>query len=210
MIPIDELYDICLKARALLTGPNNVERVIARPFIGAPGAFVRTERRRDFSLAPTGVTLLDLITQRGGEVIGIGKIEDIFTGRGVSTSRHTANNSDGIAKTIAAIASGQGTMIFTNLVDFDMVYGHRNNPQGYADALAEFDSSLPEIIAALTDGDILVITADHGCDPTTPGTDHTTGVCAADCLRKALPAGDSWGRERVSVTSRRLLLIYST
>ncbi len=172
IIPIDEFYRICEIAREMLVAPHNVERVIARPFIGEPGAFSRTERRRDFSLKPTDTSLLDLVKQSGREVIGIGQIEDIFAGCGISRSIYTGNNPDGIEATILAISSGQGSIIFTNLADFDMLYGHRNDPQGYARALEYFDAALPRIIEALHDDDLLIITADHGCDPTTPGTDH--------------------------------------
>ncbi|MCX6345625.1 MAG: phosphopentomutase [Armatimonadetes bacterium] len=172
IIPIDELYRICEMAREMLVAPHNVERVIARPFIGEPGTFSRTERRRDYSLKPTDTSLLDLVKQSGREVIGIGQIEDIFAGCGISRSIHSGNNLDGIEATISAISSGQGSIIFTNLADFDMLYGHRNDPQGYARALEDFDAALPRIIDALHDDDLLIITADHGCDPTTPSTDH--------------------------------------
>jgi len=173
IIPIDEQYGICEIARKMLVAPNNVERVIARPFVGEPGAFTRTDRRRDFSLEPTGVTLLDLIIQSGREVIGIGKIEDIFAHRGITRSNHTGANRDGIEATISAIQSGQGTLIFVNLVDFDMLHGHRNDAGGYAAALEEFDAALPRILSALGDNDLLIITADHGCDPTDASTDHS-------------------------------------
>lgn len=173
VVPVEELYEMCRKARAMLTYPNNVQRVIARPFMGEPGAFVRTGRRRDFSLEPPRDTLLDLIVHQGGEVVGIGKIEDIFVRRGITSSNHTTNNADSIEATIDAISSGQGTLIFINLVDFDMLYGHRNDPQGYARALEVFDNAIPRILSALRDDDLLLITADHGCDPTTPSTDHS-------------------------------------
>lgn len=173
VIPVDELYRMCNIAREMLVEPHNVQRVIARPFVGEPGSFQRTERRKDFALEPAGRTLLDAIVEKGGEVIAIGKIEDIYAHRGISRADHTGNNHDGIEATINAIKSGQGTLIFTNLVDFDMLYGHRNDPQGYAEALAEFDQSLPRILDAMNDDDILIITADHGCDPTTPSTDHS-------------------------------------
>jgi len=173
VVPVEDLYEMCRKARAMLTYPHNVQRVIARPFIGEPGSFTRTEKRRDFSLEPPKDTLLDLITRVGGEVIGVGKIEDIFVRRGITRAIHTTNNHDGIGVTLSAISSGQGTMIFTNLVDFDMLYGHRNDPAGYAQALREFDAAIPDILDALQEEDILMITADHGCDPTTPSTDHS-------------------------------------
>ncbi|MHB9037115.1 MAG: phosphopentomutase [Armatimonadota bacterium] len=173
IVPIGQLYDWCRVAREMLGVPHNVQRVIARPFVGEPGAFTRTERRKDFSLDPPGETLLDIITKAGGQVIGIGKIEDIYAGRGITTAIHTGNNHEGIGAIIAAIAGGEGSLVFANLVDFDMVYGHRNDPNGYAAALREFDCALPAIIDALGERDLLFITADHGCDPTTPGTDHT-------------------------------------
>jgi phosphopentomutase len=173
IVPLDELYKICRIAREILVSPHNVQRVIARPFIGEQGAFTRTENRRDFALEPPGDTLLDLIVREGGEVIGIGKIEDIYAHRGISRSMHTGNNHDGIEATISAIASGDGTLVFTNLVDFDMLYGHRNDSEGYARALIEFDNALPRIIEAMKEDDILMITADHGCDPTTPSADHS-------------------------------------
>lgn len=173
IVPVDQLYEWCQIARDMLVSPHNVQRVIARPFVGEPGSFTRTERRKDFSLEPPGVTLLDLIAKSGGSVIAIGKINDIYAGRGISTAIHTGSNHEGIGATIAAIAGGEGTLVFTNLVDFDMVYGHRNNPKGYADALVEFDAALPSIMDAMAEDDLLFITADHGCDPTAPGTDHT-------------------------------------
>lgn len=174
VIPIEEQYRICRIARDMLSAPpNNIERVIARPFLGEPGSYERTERRRDFSLPPTGVTLLDAITQSGREVIAIGKIEDIFAHRGITVSNHTGNNHSSTEATIAAIADPRGALIFTNLVDFDTLYGHRNDSTGYARALEEFDAAIPRIESEMRDDDLLIITADHGCDPTTPGTDHT-------------------------------------
>ena len=173
IIPVDELYEMCRAARRILVPPDNVQRVIARPFVGEPDAFVRTRRRRDFSVVPPRETLLDLIVKTSGQVIAIGKIEDIFAHRGISAALHTTTNADGIQATIASITEGQGTLIFTNLVDCDMLYGHRNDPHGYARALEEFDSALPEITSAMKEADMLVITADHGCDPTTPSTDHS-------------------------------------
>ena len=172
-IPVETLYNICEKARAILTGKNNVGRVIARPFIKKNGGFLRTERRRDFSIEPPYPTLLDLAVKKKLPVIGIGKIGDLFAHRGLTEEIHIANNTDGIKKTIASIKEESSGIIFTNLVDFDTKFGHRNDTEGYADALKNFDSYLPEIIEALQKDDILIITADHGCDPTTSGTDHT-------------------------------------
>jgi phosphopentomutase len=173
VIPVEDLYRYCLIARRLLAGKHGVGRVIARPFLGRPGAFYRTARRRDFSLPPPRPTLLDRLKEHGHEVVGIGKIEDIFAGRGLTRIYHTEDNQDGVAKTLEALKQSASGLVFTNLVDYDMLYGHRNDPVGYARALEQFDARVPEIISALRPRDFLVITADHGCDPTTPGTDHT-------------------------------------
>ena len=173
VIPVDELYRCCQIARELLTGEHAVGRVIARPFVGKPGNFTRTERRKDFSLSPPKDTLLDVLKADGKEVIGVGKIEDIFAHRGLTQSNHTLNNVAGIDAILEFAAADADGLIFANLVDFDMLYGHRNNPRGYADALEEFDVRLPEIQAALRNGDVLMVTADHGNDPTTPSTDHS-------------------------------------
>lgn len=173
VVPLEKLYWICEKARAILQGPYAVARVIARPFTGTSGHYVRTKNRRDFSLAPTSTTILDLISGAGKNVTAIGKIEDIFQHRGITVSSHTTNNPDGTEKTIEFIKKDTDGLIFTNLVDFDMVYGHRDDVDGYKNALEAFDQKLPEIISALKEEDILFITADHGCDPTTPSTDHS-------------------------------------
>lgn len=173
IVPIDELYRWCRIARSILTGPHAVARVIARPFIGEPGNFTRTPRRKDFSVPPPEETLLDAVSKSGGEVVAIGKIEDIFAGRGVTRSIHAAGNAEVTEETIRAIESRTGELIFSNLVDFDMRYGHRNDPNGYAAALEAFDLELPRLITVLEPGDLLIITADHGCDPTTASTDHS-------------------------------------
>lgn len=173
VIPLEELYRICRIARELLKGEHNLARVIARPFIGVPGNFTRTERRKDFSAIPPSPTLLDKVLAAGQEVLAVGKIEDIFAGRGISRSAHTGSNMEGIDQILALMAEDVRGLIFANLVDFDMLYGHRNDPIGYARALEEFDLRLPEITASLRSDDVLFITADHGCDPTTPSTDHS-------------------------------------
>lgn len=173
VVPLEELYRICQTAREMLQGEHGVGRVIARPFIGTEGSYTRTGNRKDFSLVPPKDTLLDYIKNNNMEVYAIGKIEDIFVNKGITRSNHTHNNEEGIEATIEAVKEGSKGLIFTNLVDFDMVYGHRNNVQGYADALKYFDDKLPEIIANLKDDDVLIITADHGCDPTTESTDHS-------------------------------------
>lgn len=173
VIPLNELYRICEIAREMLKGDNAVGRVIARPFTGTPGNFSRTGNRRDFSLKPFEPTILDMMKNAGYEVFAIGKIEDIFAGCGITGKNHTTNNKDGIEATISAIDNVEKGLIFTNLVDFDMLYGHRNDVEGYANALKYFDERLPEIIGKLTVNDLIIITADHGCDPTTESTDHS-------------------------------------
>ncbi len=174
VIPVDELYKMCETAREILVGDYAVARVIARPFIGnGNGNYTRTERRKDFSLAPTSETILDLLKAEGKSVVAIGKIEDIFEHRGMTVTDHTTNNHDGIEKTIEYLKKDFEGLLFTNLVDTDMIYGHRNDVKGYAEAVMYFDSKLPEIKSAMKDDDILIITADHGCDPTTPSTDHS-------------------------------------
>lgn len=173
VIPIEELYRICQIAREMLVGEHAVGRVIARPFVGEPGNFTRTERRRDFSLLPPGPTLLDRLVAAGRPVMGVGKIEDIFAHRGLSQSVHSPNNMACVDQTLAYMKESQRGLIFANLVDFDMLWGHRNNPQGYAGGLEAFDRRLPEIMGAMTAPDILFLTADHGNDPTTPSTDHS-------------------------------------
>jgi len=172
VIPLPELYRICETARDLLRGEHEVGRVIARPFIGAPGAFVRTPNRHDYAVPPPPGMLLDALAERGVPVTGVGKIADIYLGRGVSLSMKTKSNSDGMAKILEAMQTSPEGLIFANLVDFDMLYGHRNDPEGYSRALEEVDAWLPSFEAALQPGDLAVFTADHGCDPTTPSTDH--------------------------------------
>jgi phosphopentomutase len=174
VVPVPELYRMCEVARELLTGDYSVERVIARPFTGKPGYLVRTEDRKDYSVIPPGETLLDRLKKNKYEVVGIGKIADIFAGRGLTKMIFSKGNMDGVNKLIAAMGDKKNKgLIFLNLVDFDSLYGHRNNTQGYADALGAFDARLPQIVANLREDDLLIITADHGCDPTFPGTDHT-------------------------------------
>ena len=174
IIPLPELYKLCEIAREMLVDDLFIGRVIARPFIGKPNGFTRTENRKDYAVPPTGKTLLDVLEEKGHATLGIGKIEDIFCNRGVTHVNHTTNNVDGIAATIDALKNDtENTLIFTNLVDFDMKFGHRNDPEGYGKALEDFDKALPKIMEAMRDDDLLIITADHGCDPTTPSTDHS-------------------------------------
>ncbi len=173
VVPVDALYRICQTARDLLDGPHGVERVIARPFVGKPGAFQRTNRRRDFSLPPPGPTLLDLARESGLDVIAVGKVDDIFAQRGITESHHCVTNLEAVAQTIDCLRRDFRGLLLANLVEFDTVYGHRNDAVGYARALEAFDARLPGLLALLGGHDALFITADHGCDPATPGTDHT-------------------------------------
>jgi phosphopentomutase len=173
VIPVEKLYEYCEIAREILKGPHAVGRVIARPFVGEPGNFKRTANRHDFSLSPIKTTVLDLIKKKKLSVTGIGKIGDIFAKRGLTEIIHTKNNMDGVDKTIVTMKKKQQGLIFTNLVDYDQRYGHRNDPEGYAKAIKDFDERLPEIIESLHDNDVLIISADHGCDPTTDSTDHS-------------------------------------
>lgn len=173
--PIDELYRICKVARNVIDEGNyNIGTVIARPFVGtANDNYKRTYNRKDFEATTFSKTMLDVLNENGRTVYAIGKIEDLFVGRGITDSVHTEGNADGIEKNILALKNSNYDLIFTNLVDFDMLYGHRNDVEGYGKALEYFDSKLPEIIENLKQDDILIITADHGCDPSTPSTDHS-------------------------------------
>jgi len=173
IMPIDELYRMCEAARKILVPPHNVSRVIARPFVGKPDHFTRTDRRRDFSVELPHETLLDKLFLRQIPVMAIGKIEDIFAKRGITHGIHTRSDMDGVDQTLKVMCECQRGLIFTNLVDFDTLYGHRNDVQGYARALAELDSRIPELLDALRDQDLLIFSADHGNDPTTPSTDHS-------------------------------------
>lgn len=173
VIPLGEQYEICKKARELLVGPLAVGRVICRPFTGTEGNYTRTKNRRDFSFEPPGETILTAVKAAGLEVAGVGKIEDIFANVGLTKSRHTTDNDSGVTATIDYIREDFDGLVFTNLVDFDMLYGHRNNLEGYKLALEALDARVPEILAAMRPADIVVFTADHGCDPTTSSTDHS-------------------------------------
>ena len=172
-VPVEELYRYCLIAREILTGPHAVGRVIARPFIGPPGRFVRTDRRRDFSLPPPRPTVLDRLHAAGVPVLAVGKIADLFAGRGITEAIHTHNDMDGMAQTLRAMGRLPAGLIFTNLVDLDTLFGHRNNPRGYGDDLEQIDREVAKVVAGLGPEDLLIITADHGNDPTTSSTDHS-------------------------------------
>ncbi len=192
-VPIDELYRICEIARDLLTnafgGRHAVGRVIARPFEGKH-PFRRTSRRHDYSLTPPAPTMLDIIKDAGLDTIAVGKITDIFAGRGVTETLRTANNTEGMATTAAVASRDFHGLCFTNLVDFDMVYGHRNDIAGYAAALSAFDRWLSDFLPTLGAGDLLIITADHGCDPATPSTDHSREYTPMLMYSPSLPPAD--------------------
>jgi phosphopentomutase len=181
VVALETLYTWCEIARAICRGPHLVGRVIARPFEGVPGAFVRRPERRDYAVPPPEPTVLDLLVRAGVAVTGVGKIQDIFDHRGLTSAAYSDSNDHGVDLTVEALA-GEG-FVFTNLVDFDSKYGHRNDPAGYAAAIEAFDRRLPDVLAALDDG-VLLITGDHGCDPTTPPTDHSrerTPLLVAGC-----------------------------
>jgi len=171
VVPLDELYRACLVAREMLVAPNDVSRVIARPFVGTPGAYNRTKNRRDFSIAPPSETLLDALATAGVPRSGVGKVDDLFAGRSIE-STHTESNADGIAAILKWLSDDVQGLLFANLVDFDQAFGHRNDAAGFYGALREFDAALPTLLASLKGDDLLFITADHGNDPTTPSTDH--------------------------------------
>ena len=173
VIPLFELYKICETARDILRGPYEVGRVIARPFEGSPGHFQRTSNRHDYAVPPPQGMLLDRLADAHVDVFAIGKIFDVFLGRGIREYEKTKSNADGMAKTLAAMETSPDGLIFVNLVDFDQLYGHRNDVEGYARALEEVDEWLPAFEAKLGDDDLAILTADHGCDPTTPSTDHS-------------------------------------
>lgn len=171
VIPLEELYRACEIARAMLVPPNDVSRVIARPFAGEPGGYRRTANRRDYSIEPPAETLLDALAKAGIPRVGVGKVDDLFAGRSI-TSRHTASNAEGIRGIKEWFSQAESGLLFVNLVDFDQLFGHRNDVAGFYGALREFDAALPSITSRLKEDDLLFITADHGNDPTTPSTDH--------------------------------------
>jgi phosphopentomutase len=186
VVPLQTLYEWCRVARRLLTGDHEVGRVIARPFEGEPGAFVRSPERRDFSVPPPGPTVLDHLAAAGVAVLAVGKIQDIFSGQGITEARYSDSNDHGVDLTLDYLRRPGPAFVFTNLVDFDSKYGHRNDPAGYAAAIEAFDGRLPDLIAGLAGG-VLLITGDHGCDPTTPPTDHSRE--RTPLLAAGLPVG---------------------
>ncbi|HEU4386770.1 MAG TPA: phosphopentomutase [Blastocatellia bacterium] len=193
VVPLQQLYAWCEIAREILTGDDLVGRVIARPFVGEPGSFRRTEARRDYAIDPPAPTLLDLLKDKKLDVVAVGKIGSIFCHRGTSAELAAGNNNASVDQTLAALAQPSKGLIFTNLVDFDMLYGHRNDVAGYARALEEFDRRLPEIQGAMSDGDLVIITADHGCDPTDASTDHTREYVPVLCWGRRASSGVDLG-----------------
>lgn len=193
IVPVEQLYEYCQIARDMLVGEHGVGRVIARPFEGKPGEFKRTSRRHDFSLEPPKVTMLDQLKEAGFEVLGVGKIFDIFAGKSITDYVRTTGNPDGIEKTLNYMERDFEGLCFVNLVDYDMLYGHRNDVEGYAKALTYFDERLPEILEKMREEDILMITADHGCDPSTPSTDHSREYTPLVMYGKNVPAGKNYG-----------------
>ncbi len=190
---LERLYRACEAARKVCRGRFEIGRVIARPFLGSSGSYKRTSNRHDYSLEPPEPTVLDRLCEKGVPVLGIGKIRDIFADRGVPENWKTKDNADGVEKTVKAIAEKPSGLIFSNLVDFDMLFGHRNDVAGYAKCLEEFDAALPRITAGLSERDLLVITADHGNDPTTPSTDHCREYCPVIAWTKGLARGRNLG-----------------
>ena len=194
VIPIDRLYDICAKTRTdVCTGESAVGRVIARPFAGPAGAYARTANRRDFSLLPFGETLLDILHAAGVWTVSIGKVDDLFAGRGLDEMHHSRSNAEGMAEILRALSGGKPGLYFANLGDFDTLYGHRNDPAGFAGALERFDAGLEEMLPGIGEGDLLMITADHGNDPVSTSTDHSREYVPLLCYAPGGRSGISLG-----------------
>lgn len=206
VISVEKLYEMCQVARDMLVDKWAVGRVIARPFIGEAQNFKRTSNRRDYSLDPFNKTMLEYLKENNLEVAAVGKIEDIYNRKGITSAVHTKNNMDGVDKTLEYMDTVKEGLIFTNLVDFDMLYGHRNDPKGYGKALEDFDNRLQEIYSKMTDEDIFIITADHGCDPTTSSTDHSREHIPVLVYGKNVKPGVNIGtRERFSDIGKTIL-----
>jgi phosphopentomutase len=213
VIPIAELYRICEIARRLLDGPHRVGRVIARPFAGAPASFYRTERRHDYAVEPPSPMLLDALAERGIRVAAIGKISDIYNGRGIASHTPTRSNADGMEKIAAALSAQGHGLIFANLVDFDMLYGHRKDVEGFARSLEEFDAGLAALLPRLGAADLLLLTADHGCDPCpcSPSTDHSREYVPVLAYAPAQPRGRGLGtRETLADLGQTVAQVFST
>ena len=208
IIPLEELYKQCEIARKMLVGDKVVGRVIARPFVGKDGAFKRTSNRRDYALDPFSKTMLEYLSENGLEVAAVGKIEDIYNKKGVTKAVHTKDNEDGVNKTLEYMDSVKDGLIFTNLVDFDMLYGHRNDAKGYGKAIEAFNNRLDEIYSKMNDEDILIITADHGCDPTTESTDHSREYIPIIIYGKKLRSGVNIGTRETFADIGKTILDY--
>lgn len=194
VIPLKRLYEICeVTRKQILVREHEAGRVIARPFTGTDGSFVRTTNRRDFALEPAGATILDLLSDEGIETVGVGKIDDLFCGRGLREKIHTKSNSDGVKATLEVAARLRTGFVMTNLVDFDTLFGHRQDPEGMARALEEFDATMPALLGVLTAGDVLMFAADHGNDPTDSSTDHTREFVPLLCMLKGGARGGDLG-----------------
>ncbi|MCY6960306.1 phosphopentomutase [Clostridium brassicae] len=196
VIPLETLYEMCKTARNMLKGEHAVARVIARPFVGEVGNFTRTPNRRDFSIVPPHEIVLDILKKNNLNVMAVGKIEDIFSGRGITEAVHTKDNMDGVDQTLNYMKQDKKGLIFTNLVDFDMKWGHRNDAEAYGRGLEAFDKRLKEIVEAMRESDVLFITADHGCDPTMPGTDHSREYVPFLAYGKELKANINLGTRK--------------
>ena len=193
IVPVETLYRWCEAARDVLDGPDRVGRVIARPFVGVPGSFRRTGRRRDFAVPPPGETLLDRLAESGRKVLAIGKVAEIFAGRGISESIPTDSNREGVEAALEALRDDGGDLVYLNLRDFDSRFGHRNDVKGFARALEELDGLLPDLLGALREGDLLILAADHGCDPTDVSTEHTREYVPLVVAGAGVPAGRDLG-----------------
>jgi phosphopentomutase len=193
VVPLWELYKACETAREILRGAHEVGRVIARPFTGSPGNFTRTANRHDYAVPPPKGMLLDRLESKGVAVYSVGKIFDVFLGRGIGQHVKTRSNADGMEKTLEALEAAPDGLIFVNLVDFDSLFGHRNDAEGYSAALEEFDRWMPELESRLAERDLLIVTADHGCDPTTPSTDHSREYVPLLVSGKGVRAGVDLG-----------------
>jgi phosphopentomutase len=210
VIPLAELYRICEIAREILRGKHEVGRVIARPFTGSTGHYVRTTNRKDYAVPPPEGMLLDRLSDAGIAVHAIGKIHDVFLGRGISQWEKTKSNSDGMHKTIAAMGQTREGLIFVNLVDFDMLFGHRNDVEGYARALEEVDAWIPTLLRVASPEDLIILTADHGCDPTTPSTDHSREYVPLLAYGRNAPAVDLETRLTLSDIGQTVAQVFGT
>lgn len=208
IISVKELYKMCEIAREMLVDKWAVGRVIARPFTGVAPEFKRTSNRHDYALDPFDKTMLEYIDEAGKTVAAVGKIEDIYSKKGITIAVHTNGNEDGVDKTLAYMDSVESGLIFTNLVDFDMLFGHRNDPEGYGRAIEDFDKRLPEILSKLKEDDILILTADHGCDPTTSSTDHSREYIPIVVYGKKVKGGEDIGIRKTFADMGKSILSY--